>query len=122
MPQHTANTWALDENWDLVLDGNGNPKMLTGVEAVCQNVANECRLFLHDAYFRYDEGIDWFTDQLGQKIQRSVLTQRLRNAALSVEGVLSVQSVEISEIDQKTRTLHGTITITTVYGNGTSNF
>ena len=122
MPQHTANTWALDENWDLVLDGNGNPKMLTGVEAVCQNVANECRLFLHDAYFRYDEGIDWFTDQLGQKIQRSVLTQRLRNAALSVEGVLSVQSVEISEIDQKTRTLHGTITITTVYGNGTSSF
>lgn len=122
MPQHTANTWALDKNWDLVLDGNGNPKMLTGVEAVCQNVANECRLFLHDAYFRYDEGIDWFTDQLGQKIQESVLISRLRNAALSVDGVLSVQSIEITELDQKTRTLHGTILIKTVYGNGTSSF
>ena len=122
MPQHTANTWALDENWDLVLDGNGNPKMLTGVEAVCQNVANECRLFLHDAYFRYDEGIDWFTDQLGQKIQESVLMSRLRNAALSVDGVLSVQSIEITELDQKTRTLHGVVNLYTVYGNGRSSF
>lgn len=122
MPQHTANTWALDENWDLVLDGNGNPKMLTGVEAVCQNVANECRLFLHDAYFRYDEGIDWFTDQLGQKIQESVLMSRLRNAALSVDGVLTVQSIEITELDQKTRTLHGVVNLTTVYGNGRSSF
>jgi hypothetical protein len=122
MPQHTANTWALDENWDLVLDGNGNPKMLTGVEAVCQNVANECRLFLHDAYFRYDEGIDWFTDQLGQKIQESVLMSRLRNAALSVDGVLSVQSIEITELDQKTRTLHGVVNLNTVYGNGRSSF
>lgn len=122
MPQHTSNTWGLTSQWDLELDGNGNPKMLTENDAICQNVSNECRLFLHDAYFRYEQGIDWFTDQLGQKIQRSVLTQRLRNAALSVEGVLTVQSVEISEIDQKTRTLHGTILITTVYGNGTSYF
>ena len=122
MPTHTANTWALSPDWDLELDGNGNPKMLTGVEAVCQNVANECRLFLHDAYFRYGEGIDWFTDQLGQKIQESVLMSRLRNAALSVDGVLSVQSIEITELDQKTRTLHGVVNLNTVYGNGRSSF
>ena len=122
MPTHTANTWALSPNWDLELDGNGNPKMLTELDAICQNVANECRLFLHDAYFRYDEGIDWFTDQLGQKIQLSVLTSRLRNAALSVDGVLSVRSIDIDELNQKTRTLHGVINIQTVYGDGTSYF
>ena len=122
MPTHTANTWALSPDWDLELDGNGNPKMLTELDAICQNVANECRLFLHDAYFRYDEGIDWFTDQLGQKIQLSVLTSRLRNAALSVDGVLSVRSIDIDELNQKTRTLHGVINIQTVYGDGTSYF
>ena len=122
MPTHTANTWALSPDWDLELDGNGNPKMLTELEAICQNVANECRLFLHDAYFRYDEGIDWFTDQLGQKIQLSVLTSRLRNAALSVDGVISVRSIDIDELNQKTRTLHGVINIQTVYGDGTSYF
>lgn len=122
MPTHTANTWALSPDWDLELDGNGNPKMLTELDAICQNVANECRLFLHDAYFRYDEGIDWFTDQLGQKIQLSVLTSRLRNAALSVDGVISVRSIDIDELNQKTRTLHGVINIQTVYGDGTSYF
>lgn len=119
---HTSNTWGLTPDWDLDFDANGNPKMLTGLEAVCQNVSNECRLFLHDAYFRYEDGTDWFTDQLGLPIQRSVIASRIRDAALSVDGVLNVQSVEIEELDQKTRILHGTVYLETVYGNGTSSF
>lgn len=117
---HTENTLALSSNWDLQFDSNGNLSFLKEAEAICQNVCNECRLFLNDAYFRYDEGIDWFTDQLGQPLQESVVTERLRNAALSVPGVLSVVNIEITEIDQETRTLHGKIEIETQYGYGTS--
>lgn len=117
---HTENTLALTPDWDLQFDSNGNLKFLTEVEAVCQNVCNECRLFLRDAYFRYEVGIDWFTDQLGQPLQESVVTERLRNAALSVPGVLSVVNIEITKIDQETRTLHGKIEIETQYGYGTS--
>lgn len=117
---HTENTLALTPDWDLQFDSNGNLKFLTEVEAICQNVCNECRLFLRDAYFRYEEGIDWFTDQLGQPLQESVVTERLRNAALSVPGVLSVANIEITKIDQETRTLHGKIEIETQYGYGTS--
>lgn len=119
---HTSNTWGLTPDWDLDFDGNANPKTLTALEAVCQNVSNECRLFLHDAYFRYEDGTDWFTDQLGLPIQRSVLSSRLRDAALRVEDVLSVRSIEINELDQDTRTVHGIINIETVYGDGTSYF
>ena len=117
---HTENTLALTPDWDLQFDSNGNLKFLTEVEAICQNVCNECRLFLRDAYFRYEEGIDWFTDQLGHPLQESVVTERLRNAALSVPGVLSVVNIEITKIDQETRTLHGKIEIEKQYGYGTS--
>lgn len=117
---HTENTIALDANWDISFDSNGNLRLLTELEAILQNVCNETRLWFRDAYFRYDEGIDWFTDQLGQPLQESVVTERLRNAALSVPGVLSVVNIEITEIDQETRTLHGKIEIETQYGYGTS--
>ena len=117
---HTENTLALSPNWDLSFDSNGDLRMLSEAEAIAQNVCNECRLFLRDAYFRNDEGIDWFTDQLGKPLQMSVVTSRLREAALRVPGVISVRSINLEEIDQETRTLHGTIEIETEYGYGTS--
>lgn len=117
---HTENTLALTPDWDLQFDSNGNLKFLTEVEAICQNVCNECRLFLHDAYFRYDEGIDWFTDQLGRPLQVAIVTDRLRRAALSVPGVLAVTAINLETVDKQTRTLRGTIEIETEYGHGTS--
>lgn len=117
---HTENTLALTPDWDLQFDSNGNLKFLTEVEAICQNVCNETRLWYRDAYFRYDEGIDWFTDQLGKPLQVAVVTDRLRQAALRVPGVVSVVNIELTEVDQKTRTLHGKIEIETQYGYGTS--
>lgn len=118
---HTENTLALTPDWDLQFDSNGNLKFLTEVEAICQNVCNKCRLFIRDAYFRYDEGIDWFTDQLGKPLQVAVVTDRLRQAALRVPGVVSVVNIELTEVDQKTRTLHGKIEIETEYGYGTGH-
>lgn len=118
---HTENTLALSPNWDLQFDSNGNLSFLKEAEAICQNVCNECRLFIRDAYFRYDEGIDWFTDQLGKPLQVAVVTDRLRQAALRVPGVVSVVNIELTEVDQKTRTLHGKIEIETEYGYGTGH-
>lgn len=118
---HTATTWGLTDDWDLDLDANGNPKMLNGLDAVLQNVANECRLFVRDAYFRYEDGIDWFSDQLGLPLQQAVLSSRIREAAERVPGVTQVDRVEIEEIDQAARKLKGKIYIQTEYGNGISN-
>lgn len=117
---HTHKTLGLSSGWDLEFDANGNLKMLDKAEAICQNVCNECRLFLHDAYFRYDEGIDWFTDQLGLPLQVAIVTDRLRRAALSVPGVLAVTAINLEVMDKKSRTLRGTIEIETEYGHGTS--
>lgn len=113
---HTENTLSLDSDWDLAFDDNGYLAFLSGADAICQNVCNECRLFLHDAYFRYEEGIDWFSDQLGKPLQVAVVTDRIRKAAMSVKGVISVVNVELTEVDKLNRVLHGVITIETEYG------
>lgn len=117
---HTEKTLGLTPDWDLAFDANGNLRLLDQVEAICQNVCNECRLFLHDAYFRYDEGIDWFTDQLGRPLQVAIVTDRLRRAALRVPGVLAVTAINLEVADKHARTLHGAIEIETEYGHGTS--
>lgn len=119
---HTALTWALTSDWDLALNPNGSPEVLREADAIAQNVANECRLFARDAYFRYDDGIEWFSDQLGRPVQTAVITDRLRQAALRVPGVVRVISIQIDELDKDSRILHGKMEIETEYGNGTSQF
>ena len=109
---HTAYTAGLTEDWDLELDDNGDVQMLREAEAITQNVCNEGRLFTEDAYFRYDEGIPWFTDQLGQPLKEAVTASHLREAALNVPGVVSVNAVEIRSIDPETRNLRATMEIT----------
>ena len=113
MPAHESRTLALSPSWDLTLDENGNPATIEEISAVLQNCANECRLFTNDAYFRFEDGIPWFDDQLAKPINEALVSQRLREACLSVEGVLSVRSVEIIELDAKTRTLHARIQLET---------
>ena len=119
---HTPLTWGLTEDWDLAINVNGSPELLRDAEAVAQDVANEARLFLHDAYFRYEDGIRWFTDQLGKPVQTAVITDRLRQAALRVPGVVRVITVQIDELDLETRTLHGRIGIASEAGHGASVF
>lgn len=114
---HTAYTAELSDDWDLTLDANGNLKMLRDTPAIEQNVANEGRLFKDDAYFRADEGIDWFSDQLGKGVQDAVMRNRLRNAAQRVPGVLSVDGITIKELNQETRVLRAKLEITTEGGS-----
>ena len=119
---HTANTLALSDDWDLTLDESGNLVTHKGLEAILQNVSNECRLFFMDAYFRFDDGVRWASDLLAKPLQEAVLRDRLSSAALRVPGVLAVDRVEIHEIDKDERILHGKIFIRTEVGDGVSSF
>lgn len=110
---HTAYTAELSADWDLQLDGNGNVAMIRGASAIVQNVCNEGRLFYNDAVFRWDQGVHWFSDQIAQPIQEAITTEDLRSAALSVPGVLTVNSVTLKKLDPATRTLSAEIEITT---------
>lgn len=113
---HTAYTAALSAEWDLQLDGNGNISMLRDTAAIVQNVCNEGRLFYNDAIFRWDVGIQWFSDQIALPIQEAVTIEDLRTAAASVPGVLTVDSVTLLELDPATRNLSAEVKITTEGG------
>lgn len=113
---HTAYTAELSGDWDIQLDENGNVSMLRSGAAVVQNVCNEGRLFRHDAVFRWEDGIEWFDDQIALPVRQAVVIADLRGAAERVPGVLTVRSVDLKTIDPETRTLHAEMEITTEGG------
>lgn len=91
-----ARTLLLSEDWDLTLTSNGRIALAPGrsgsaerdnAYATAQNVANAARLFLRDAYFDQERGIPHYNIALGLVPHESILKKRLRQAALSVEGV-----------------------------------
>lgn len=121
---HTSRTLALDPgNWDLTLTAEGNLRLFSGGMALAQDCANEIRLWRDDAYFQKDNGIRWKEVQLAKKLDDSVLRSVLREACMKVPGVKEVRSIDIGEIDDESRTLHGEIKIITTEGqNGSVTF
>ena len=120
---HTRRTLNLDRiSWDLTLNGVGRIELVKDEYATAQNVSNESRLFVDDAYFIQDKGIPHFIIELGRRVSNtSVFNAYLRQAALRVSDVLEVQSVNVTSFDPTTRTFTGEITFITKEGerNGT---
>lgn len=110
----------LTADWDLQLGSDGSLKMLSGTAGVAQNVACACRCFRGGCFFFQDYGIDWFSDALAQKFQRSLIASRLMEKALAVQGVESVDSVTITGLDSDSRTVAGEVKITTQEGENVS--
>ncbi len=99
--------------WDFSVGADGNLKMREGADAIAQNVSCEGKCFKGGCFYYDQHGIDWFTDALGKKFQKSIIAVRLREAALSVQGVESVESVTINALDLDTRTVSGEVVIKT---------
>lgn len=115
---HTRRTLNLDRMmWDLTLNDVGLIELVSGEYATAQNVANEVRLFTDDAYFIQDKGIPHFTVELGRRASTTaVLHSYVRKAALRVEDVNEIISINISHFDPTTRVLAGDITFGTKEG------
>ena len=117
---HTRKTLLLNSQWDLTLDKGGRIAVAEGAYATAQNVANECRLFTHDAYFEQERGIPYYLITLGHKLSASVLRARLRDAAELVEDVQEVTGVELESLDTETRRVTGEIKFTSKEGENAS--
>ena len=113
---HTRKTLLLDKNWDLTLDKSGRIAVADGPYATAQNVANECRLFTNDACFEQTRGIPYFLITLGKAPALSVLKARLRKAAMLVDDVKDVVSIDVQSFDTETRLLSGDIQFTSKEG------
>ncbi len=111
MPGHTLR---LDpETWDLTLDSGGHIATAEETYGIAQNVANAVRLFTEDAYYDPDRGVPHFLIDLGVAPDMSVVRNRIRRAALTVEGV-SEAAVDITSITD--RMMSGVIHLSTDQG------
>lgn len=88
------------DKWDLFVDKNGKIANCYAEYAIAQNVANACRLFTKDAYYNEDRGIPHFALELKEQPSIDILKNRLRDAALEVEGVADAKVVQLSTINR----------------------
>lgn len=79
---------SLDENNDWNF-GKGQNDYVRDNEAVRLNTRTRILSWLNDCFFAQNEGIDW-VNRLGQKNQRELLEQDLRNTILQTEGVTEI--------------------------------
>ena len=115
---HTIRTLTLvPDTWDLTLDSVGRIALTGGQEATLQNVANEARLFVRDAYFQQDRGAPRFKTELGQRVNNAVMRSTLRRAALLVADVKEVTSVTTDAVDPISREIPGNVEVDT-YSSG----
>ena len=101
------------KDWDFRVGADGNLKMKEGADAIAQNVSCEGKCFKGGCFYFSEHGLDWFSDALGLKFQKSIISVRLREAALAVQGVKSVESVTINALDLASRTVTGEVVIKT---------
>lgn len=92
----TYSTFLLDQSqWDLVLDANGNIAMASPPYALAQDVASAVRTFLGEVYYDTTQGI-WSTDVNGKTLGKlpptALLTELINQTALTVPGVVTVQT------------------------------
>lgn len=107
-------TLTLDlDTWDISIDSAGQIAVSTGPYAIAQDVANACRLFTDDAYYDPRRGVPHFSIELGRIPNGAMLRQKLRQAALSVEGVADVRFENLIIND---RVLTGDIRLTLTTG------
>ena len=81
---------------------------------MAQDVATACRTFKNELIYDSKDGVPYFSEILGQWPPLSLVRERLKAAALSVEEVVSVQII-ITAVEG--RQLSGQVQFIDVDGN-----
>lgn len=75
--------------WDLALDANNNIAVTTGAYAIAQDAASAIKTVQGECYYDTTLGIPWNANYLGRIPAWQLLKSAMRNAAMSVPGVVS---------------------------------
>lgn len=99
----TMQTFLLDlDNWDLVLDSNGNWAIASPPYAVAQDVSSAIKTFKGEVYYDDTLGVD-YGEILGEQPSLNIVTSDMETAALVVPGVVTatctVSSFENRDVD-----------------------
>lgn len=72
------------EQWDCVVDANGNWAVATDPYAIAQDAASAIRTFKGEIYYDTTLGIPYFAQVLGKRPPAGLLKTQFVNAALTV--------------------------------------
>lgn len=87
--------------WDLVLDSNGNIALADPPYATAQDVASAIKLFLAELWYDTTQGIPYWQSTLGQAPSLSQLAQFMNQAALTVPGVVTANTIITGFVDRQ---------------------
>jgi len=94
--------------WDLFAGQDRNIAVLDGADAVAQDVASACKVFLGELYYDQSQGVPYFQQVLGQPVNAQLLQGFLEQAALTVPTVVSARATVESIVG---RQVHGTVEV-----------
>ena len=96
-------------SWDIALDPSGD-LVLAGPDAsLAQDVASAIRTFLGECWYDTTLGLPYLQNILGKRPPASLVTAKIKSAALSVTGVATVN---VAALALANRVLTGTVLIT----------
>lgn len=104
-----AQTLLLDtDTWDLTLDPAGNMALADARYSIAQDVASAVSTWSGECWYDNSLGLPYKTQILGQKLAESLVKAQIKNAALTIDGVSQVTTIDLQQTNRK---LSGTIEI-----------
>lgn len=102
-----------DSNNDLVLPDGRNLFLLSGLDAVTQNVRHACLMRLGEDIYNTNNGVDYFGTVFTPQQNYDAARKSIQTAILNVPDVLTIESLTITITGN---TLEFEADITTTYG------
>lgn len=103
-------TIALDDDWDLTLDGQGFVAINTGAQAVAQDAASASMTFLNEVYYDSTLGIPYDTKVFGRPASLTYLSAKMKT---EVKKLAVVDDAECTlSLNRATRKVSGNMLIT----------
>lgn len=91
-----ANTIPLHpDTWDIYLDANGNLELTNPDSSIAQDVASAVRTFEGECWYDTTLGMPYFQSILGKSPPNSLVVSNIRDQALTINGVNSVNVVGV---------------------------
>lgn len=114
-----SKTFSVDANNDLYLGVDGNVAVVTDLDALVEICAHVCKKELGECVLNTDQGIPNFQTVFVGTPNIPAFEAALRKSILAIEGVTEVVSLLTERGADSLLTY--TITIRTIYGQGTIN-
>lgn len=111
-------TISTDIDNDMMIGGDGNILVVSGVEAVSQTAAHYAQTILNEMIQDYDRGVPFFIVAFGPSVSIPQFDAAMKARIMQSPGVTAIRSFETT---QDGDVLRYTATIETIYGSAKIN-